>query len=419
MGTVEAPALVSAALAERKLTSHDGWIRLYQQLTDSTLVKVDAGVLGLDAAIRSLSVVDRDQRGGTAREIARAIEPSLNVRAFILEMILLDETLDERAGIRRPRVAAQSFIRRVDEKRAIPHRFYALKARLLGLDRLDHFDRFVRIGPDVSVSWEAARSTVLDALARVDPVASEVAAQLFDLRHIHAAPGTRKPAGYCAAAPGYAPFVAVDFRGDYRSLLALAHEIGHAIYFTGTSKTRLKTLDELTASETAAAFAELLVAEELVRHAAREERLSLVMTQLEDAIVAIFHRAGRMQFEECLREERAYRGALTVDRVNGLWLSAMRNVYGPALELGETFSGWWACSRSAVVSGDYSYAYSRSYVRALAAADGHDRGAFAIGPVRSPTSDSWSSIDSDGAALEIALRHVDDALCEAETLARK
>ena len=59
-------------------------------------------------------------------------------------------------------------------------RYYRLKAKLLGLDRLDHFDRFAPVSTDtVKVSWDEARRIVVDAYTQFSEEAGGIVAQFF------------------------------------------------------------------------------------------------------------------------------------------------------------------------------------------------------------------------------------------------
>src|SRR5690606_34797592 len=74
------------------------------------------------------------------------------------------------------------------------HRYYRLKRRLLGLDRLEDYDRYA---PVVAVegrrSWDAAREVVLAAYRDFAPEMAEIAERFFARRWIDAElrPGKR------------------------------------------------------------------------------------------------------------------------------------------------------------------------------------------------------------------------------------
>ncbi len=79
-------------------------------------------------------------------------------------------------------------------------RFYALKARLLGLPRLKDYDRFAPLQEvGGTIAWDDAQELVLEAFTDFSPVAGEIIGDFFEKEWIDAAVRPGKMLGaFCA-----------------------------------------------------------------------------------------------------------------------------------------------------------------------------------------------------------------------------
>src|SRR5215467_4967845 len=60
--------------------------------------------------------------------------------------------------------SVEALVKAVQGRNAIPQRWYALKARLLGIDRLADYDRMASVSDvEAQIGWDAAKELVLDA----------------------------------------------------------------------------------------------------------------------------------------------------------------------------------------------------------------------------------------------------------------
>src|SRR6185436_1012836 len=70
----------------------------------------------------------------------------------------------------------------------LSHRYYKMKAKWLGLDKLKHWDRNAPLPQEDTrnVPWDEARATVLDAYDVFAPEMAKIAGKFFDKRWIDA-----------------------------------------------------------------------------------------------------------------------------------------------------------------------------------------------------------------------------------------
>src|SRR5437868_10381676 len=104
-------------------------------------------------ALSRLQDPDREVRRVAAEAVSTTLEPGLRTRAFIYNTLLHDKAVEDRLRRYPHWLAARSLaneasdesvmalIEAVRRRYDIPQRWYTLKAKLMGLDRLRDYDR--------------------------------------------------------------------------------------------------------------------------------------------------------------------------------------------------------------------------------------------------------------------------------------
>src|SRR6266550_109782 len=276
--------------------------------------------VGLEEALSKLQQPDREVRRRTAEALTEALQSELRTRAYIFNTLLLDKaTEDRRRGYpswiasrnlsnEASDASVQALVDAVIARYDIPQRYYRLKAKLLGLDRLADYDRMAPIlATSTPTSWDEARATVLDAYSSFSPVAGAIVSDFFERRWIDAAVRPNKQSGaFCATTiPGAHPYVLLSFTRERRSVLTLAHELGHGVHGVLAGDQGLfNAQTPLTLAETASVFGEALTFQRLL--AAEPDprrRLELLVGRLEDAIATTFRQVAMNRFEDGIRSE--------------------------------------------------------------------------------------------------------------------
>ena len=100
---------------------------------------------------------DREVRRGTAEAVSAALAPGLRTRAFLFNTLLADKATDDRLRRYPSWLAArnlsneasdesvQALIEAVRGRFEIARRWYRLKARLLGVEKLADYDRMAAV----------------------------------------------------------------------------------------------------------------------------------------------------------------------------------------------------------------------------------------------------------------------------------
>lgn len=370
-------------LAEKAATSQSAWARLFEELTAEIRPVVDGRQLVWEQAVSLLQQPDRDLRRRAAEAITEALKPGLRTRNFIMNTILLDKATDDRlhgypSWISSMNLyneasdeAVSALVDAVTKRYDIPRRFYALKARLLGLDKLADYDRMAPLGDDPTfVSWEEARELVQDAYSSFSPEAGRVISEFFDKRWIHAAQGPTKMTGaFCMTTiPDAHPYVLLSYTGERRSVLTLAHELGHGLHgYLAGEQSLFNAETPLTLAETASVFGEALTFGKLL--AAEDDprrRLGLLVGRLDDSVATVFRQIAFNRFEDSVHNARREQGELAPEQVAQFWLKTQRDVLGDAVELSDGYALWWSYIPHFIRTPGYVYAYAFGFLFSLA-----------------------------------------------------
>jgi oligoendopeptidase F len=369
-------------VAEKGASGVSAWSRLYEELLGALRVPLDGEELPLETAMAKLYDGDRDVRRGAAEAITAALGPGLRTRAFVFNAILLDKSIDDRLrgyptwisarnlSNETTDEAVQALIDAAVSRYDVPQRYYRLKARLLGLDRLSHYDRFAPVAQDTSkTSWDEAHALVAGAYADFSQEAGDVVEQFFTDRWIDAPvrPDKRHGAFCATTVPGVHPYVFMNYTGDRRSILTLAHELGHALHGSLAQPLGLYNASTpLTTAETASVFGEALTFKRLL--AAEDEprkRLDLLAGRIEDAIATTFRQIAMNRFEDAVHTERRQAGELAPERLAELWIAQQSALFGDSVSV-DGYEPWWSYIPHFTGSPGYVYAYAYGYLFSLA-----------------------------------------------------
>jgi oligoendopeptidase F len=446
------PHLLSEAeetlAAEKAMTSSSAWSRLFTELTSALRIRVDpdADPVSLEEALSRLQQPDREVRRRTAEALTEALQSELRTRSFIFNTLLLDKATEDRRRGYPSWIAArnlsneasdasvQALIDAVIARYDIPQRYYRLKAKLLGLDRLADYDRMAPIlATSIPTTWDEAKAIVLDAYSSFSPVTGGIVSDFFERRWIDAAVRPNKQSGaFCATTiPDAHPYVLLSFTGERRSVLTLAHELGHGVHGVLAGEQGLfNAQTPLTLAETASVFGEALTFQRLL--AAEDDpgrRLELLVGRLEDAIATTFRQVAMNRFEDGIHNSRRNDGELAPDRFNSLWMDVQKAMLGDAVEITDGYKIWWSYIPHFVGAPGYVYAYAFGYLFSLAIFRRYEKeGPAIVGPyldlLRAGGSDTPEVLArivgldlSDPGFWAEGLEAVDQLLAEAEALA--
>ncbi len=352
------------------------WNRLFDETIAALTFDLDGEELNIEGALNLLTEQDRSKREAAMREIARVFGEHLPTFARVHNTLAKEKEIEDRwrgmptpqtgrhlANHVEPEVVEALRNAVVAAYPRLSHRYYALKAKWLGLDTMQVWDRNAPLPMESErlVDWDEARATVMSAYGAFDPRMAELARPFFDKGWIDAGvkPGKAPGAFAHPTVTTVHPYVMLNYMGKPRDVMTLAHELGHGVHqVLAAGQGELLSSTPLTLAETASVFGEMLTFRELLENAAdKDERKVLLAGKVEDMINTVVRQIAFYDFECKLHAARA-QGELTPDDINALWMSVQAESLGPVFEYAEGYERFWAYIPHFVHSPFYVYAYA-------------------------------------------------------------
>lgn len=367
---------VEKTLLEKDVTSGSAWVRLYEESMARLSYEVD-GKKYNDAQIGRLCLSpDAELRAKAGKEINKVSKDNSFSVCYIYNMIMKDKAVeDKKRGFKLP-MSARNLSEEVsdetvnalaqtvrDNYKNIAWRFYKLKAKLLGVDKIQYWDRNapLPIEDDRSYTWDEAVQIVLKAYNEFSPKLYNVAKEFFENPWIDVAPKDGKRSGAFCSGPLVEehPFLMLNFVGKRNDVLTLAHELGHGCHHQLRRKNgTLNETTRMTTEEVASVFGEMLVFQSMLNNAkSDDEKISLLAMKINDMINTAIRQIAFHFFETRAHDERQ-NGELSSERLNQIWLEEMKESLGPSVEVDENSAYIWEQVGHFFFLPFYVYAYS-------------------------------------------------------------
>ncbi|MEH6665253.1 MAG: M3 family oligoendopeptidase, partial [Brevundimonas sp.] len=361
-------------IAER-LPAAMQWPRLFDETLAALRVKAGKEALTLAEALNRLSNPQAEQRKAAAEGLNDALSAKASTMALVLNTVAQEKALEDRW--RKFTYPAQSkhLMNEVDGEAVdamaaavaeayprLSHRYYALKAKAMGLKQLNQWDRNAPIETTAprGFDWAQGRAMVLDSFNDLGAEFGDRAKAFFDNPWIdgRARPGKQSGAYAHPVTADRHPYVFLNWMGERRDVLTLAHELGHGVHQTlAADQGTLLADTPLTLAETASIFAEGLTFDRLLATAPEKEKRGLLAGRIEDGLNTVVRQIAFHRFETRFHDERA-QGEVSVARIGEIWLEEMGASLGPAVRLNDGYEHWWAYVGHFVHSPFYVYAYA-------------------------------------------------------------
>ena len=355
----------------------------WNKLFDETMARLtfspegeDEG-LSLEATLNLLSEQKRSRREAGARELARVFGENLPLFARVHNTLAKEKEIEDRwrkmpsaqtarhlSNHVEPEVVEALRNAVVDAYPKLSHRYYKLKAKWLGLETMEVWDRNAPLPMEEErvIDWPRARDMVLSAYAGFDPEMAAIAEPFFDRGWIDAGvkPGKAPGAFAHPTVTDAHPYVLLNYLGKPRDVMTLAHELGHGVHqVLAADQGELLADTPLTLAETASVFGEMLTFRKLLAEAPdAAQKKVLLAGKVEDMINTVVRQIAFYDFECKLHEARRTRGELTTGQINELWMSVQGESLGPAFTFMDGYETFWSYIPHFVHSPFYVYAYA-------------------------------------------------------------
>jgi oligoendopeptidase F len=363
---------------DKNTTSRTAWVRLF----DETLaglrctVEGEAQPMTLTGALNRLSDPSAEKRRAAAKGIGAALGEKAGLVSLVTNVLAKDKAIeDEWRKFPRP-VSSPNLANLVEDAvvdalagavkgayKDTAHRYYALKAKWLGKDKLEYWDRNAPLpaAQHRDIPWSEAKDTVLGAYGAFSPKLEGIARTFFERNWIDAParPGKQSGAFSHPTVPGAHPYILMNYLGSPRDVATLAHELGHGVHqVLAAPQGYLISGTPLTLAETASVFGEMLTFQALLAKERRPaERRALLAGKVEDMLNTVVRQIAFHEFERQVHDERRA-GELSLERLCEIWLSVQKESLGPSFNFDDEYKYYWAYISHFLHVPFYVYAYA-------------------------------------------------------------
>ena len=363
-------------LHDQSVVGASAWNKLFDETIAGLSFNVEGEELGIEATLNLLTDQARPKREAGARALAEVFGENVKLFARVHNTLAKEKEVEDRwrkmpspqtgrhlSNDVEPEVVEALRDAVVAAYPKLSHRYYALKAKWLGLDTLEVWDRNapLPIEEQKTVGWEQAQKTVMEAYADFDPRMAEIAEPFFNKGWIDAGvkPGKAPGAFAHPTVVEVHPYVMLNYLGKPRDVMTLAHELGHGVHqVLAAGQGELLASTPLTLAETASVFGEMLTFRKLLDNARTDaERKTLLAGKVEDMINTVVRQIAFYDFE-CKLHDARREGELTPEDINALWMSVQAESLGPVFNFMEGYETFWAYIPHFVHSPFYVYAYA-------------------------------------------------------------
>lgn len=236
----------------------------------------------------------------------------------------------------------------------LARRYYTLKAKLLGMEKLKWSDRNAPMpfADTTVVPFDKAMETVLAAYGSFSPTLADLVKDFADTHRIDA-PVTKGRRGgaynYSFMLPGnqVSSFVFLNYLGTNNDVMTLAHELGHGVHgmLAGAAQGALMMQAPIAYAETASVFGEMttfnFLKKQLKEKGDTKTLLALITGKIDAHLNTVVRQIGFSNFERRLHGMDAQYKTwsepkkFSAEELDAIWLATAKELYG---EDGEVFT---------------------------------------------------------------------------------
>ncbi|MEI6296733.1 MAG: M3 family metallopeptidase [bacterium] len=234
----------------------------------------------------------------------------------------------------------------------IAKRYYKLKAKHLGLKKLNWSDRNAPIpfADTTVIPFNEATKIVVSAYESFSPKIAEIVKKIIEQKRIDAPVERNKKGGaynISVVLPGNKT-VSVNFLnylGGNRDVMTYAHELGHAVHgiLAGEAQGVLMENTPIIYAETASVFGEMttfnFLKKKLIESGDRKSLLVLIMGKIDDMLNTAVRQISFSNFERRLHGmDKEFKNwnkieKLSAEKLSSVWLDVTKDFYGKEGEI--------------------------------------------------------------------------------------
>ena len=356
-------------------TGRSAFVRLFDETMAGLEFTFNGKQLTASEIFDYLQNPDPELRKKAAKSVGKSLKQNIKLLAFITNILAKDKAVSEQIrGFEHP-LKARNLSNLIEDEivdlmcqtvkanyRQLSHRYFALKAKKFGLNKLPYWDRNAPYpkASNLRYSSAEAQSIVVSAYADFSPEMAAIIQRFFAENWLDVGPKKGKDSGAFAhpATPKAHPFILLNFQGKLRDIMTLAHELGHGVHQMLAAKQGYLLADTpLTLAETASIFGEELTFEKLLKEVSDEDKFYLLTAKIEDQLNTIVRQIAFHYFELNLHQARQ-KGELSIKEIGQIWLKTQQESLGKIIQFDNNYQYFWSYIPHFIHSPFYVYAYA-------------------------------------------------------------
>ena len=362
---------------DKSITSSDAWVRLYDEVMDNMEFEYKGKKYNKTEILTLMNSNNDKVREETSKIFGETLGKSAKIFALITNTLAKDKEISDKWRNFKTPISSRNLSNLIEDDvvetlretvknnyKNTAHRYYKWKAKELGKEKLDYYDRNSPLpySDDKTYTYEEAKELVLSAYSDFSPTMAEIGKKFFDNNWIDVPTRQGKMSGgyMMPTTPKVHPYILLNFQGKSDDVSTLAHELGHAIHQVLADKNGyLMSRTPLTLAETASVFGEQLAFRKILNQEQDlQKKKAILAGKIEDMLNTVVRQIAFLEFETKVHNERK-NGELPLERINEIWLETQKESLGEdVFNFNEEYKYYWMYIPHFIHSPFYVYSYA-------------------------------------------------------------
>ena len=362
---------------DKSITSSDAWVRLYDEIMDNMEFEYKGEKYNKTEILTLMNSNNDKVREETSKIFGETLGKSAKIFALITNTLAKDKEISDKWRNFKTPISSRNLSNLIEDDvvetlretvknnyKNTAHRYYKWKAKELGKEKLDYYDRNSPLpySDDKTYTYEEAKELVLSAYSDFSQTMAEIGKKFFDNNWIDVPTRQGKMSGgyMMPTTPKVHPYILLNFQGKSDDVSTLAHELGHAIHQTLADKNGyLMSRTPLTLAETASVFGEQLAFRKILNQEQDlQKKKAILAGKIEDMLNTVVRQIAFLEFETKVHNERK-NGELPLERINEIWLETQKESLGEdVFNFNEEYKYYWMYIPHFIHSPFYVYSYA-------------------------------------------------------------
>jgi oligoendopeptidase F len=369
------PENIEKILLEKSSTGTSAWSRLFDETINNMRFSYDEKELNSSEIFNLLSSKESKTRKKSSKIIGQTLGKNIRLLSYITNILAKDKNINDNLRNFKLPISSRNLSNFIEDEIVdnlvsvvkenysnISHRYYKIKANLLGLKQMHYSDRNAPLSfDDKLTSWEEAKEIVFTSYDNFSPKLAKIGQRFFDNNWIDAGVRDGKDSGAFSHAtiPSIHPYLLLNYQGKVRDIMTLAHELGHGVHqILASKKGYFMSGTPLTLAETASVFGEQLTFQEILkREKDPQSKKIIIASKVEDMINTVIRQIAFLEFERKVHNERK-KGEIPTEKLCEFWMEVQKESLGDIFTFDDEYKYYWSYIPHFIHSPFYVYSYA-------------------------------------------------------------